>query len=154
MTRKSTTTTKIHVTSHHIGWALQEKSTLCAVALALRDANDDWVLPRVTQDDIRYTDRRTNQRVIIPTPPKVAQFIDRFDAKREYVGPITFELDMSKAVTRPMKHLQPSQVIAQAERDGNRPKHRTTQKKIPASMAIKNTNKRERRPVEITGLVD
>jgi hypothetical protein len=144
---------KIHVNHHHIDWALQQKSTLCAVSLALRDANDDWVLPRVTQDTIRYTDRRTQERVIIPTPPEVAEFIDAFDRQREAVGPITFNLDLRKAERRPMTHIQPSEAIAQAERRRKREalNPRTTQKKTPQ---FTNTSKRELRNVEVTGLVD
>jgi hypothetical protein len=145
--------TKIQVTSQMVNYALQQTSTLCAVALALRDANDDWILPRVTQNDIRYTDRRTGQRVTIPTPKKVAAWIDKFDRQREAVSPFSFDLDLAQATVRPIKHLQPSEVIAQAKRDKERRKVRTTQKKVPSG-TFKNTNKRELRPVEVTGVLD
>ena len=140
---------RINVTSTMVDFALQQKSTLCAVALALRDANDDWILPRVTQTDIRYTDRRTQQRIIVPTPPEVAKFIDQFDRKREYVKPFSFDLDLSTAVARPMTHAQPSEAIKKAERRkaAEAKKPRTTQKKLPAR-TFSNTNKRELRPVE------
>lgn len=146
---------EINVTSTMVDYALQQKSTLCAVALALRDADDDWILPRVTQTDIRYTDRRTHERVIIPTPPEVAEFIDKFDRKREAVKPFTFELDMSQATKRPMTHLQPSQAIAKAEarKRAEAKKPRTGQKRLPPR-TFNNTNKRELRPIEVTGLVD
>jgi hypothetical protein len=143
---------KIQVTRNMVDYALQQTSTLCAVALALRDANDDWILPRVTQEDIRVTDRRTGKRITIPTPPKVAAWIDKFDRQREAVGAFSFDLDLTQATTRPMQHITPSGAIKQAERNA-RAKVRNTQKRTPANY-FKNTNKRELRPAEVTGLVD
>jgi hypothetical protein len=142
----------VTVTRNMVDYALQQTSTLCAVALALKDANDDIILPRVTQKDIRYTDRRTGQRVTVPTPPEVSAFIDRFDRRRELVKPFAFDLDLSEAKTRPIKHAQPSQLIRQAEL--NRQTRERRQAKIPVAIRPKNTSKRELRPVEITGMVD
>lgn len=101
-----------------VDYALQQTSTLCGVALGLREANDDWILPRVTQDDIRVTDRRTGERLIWKTPPRVSKWIDKFDRQREAVGPIAFVLGEPDA-RRPIAHRQPSQIIADAERVRN-----------------------------------
>lgn len=136
---------RIQVTRNMVDYALQQTSTMCAVALALRDANDDWVLPRVTQDDIRFTDRRTKERIVIPTPPKVAEFIDKFDRRREAVKPFAFDLDLSQAETRPVEHKQPSQMIRQKQLRENPGMRR--QRRIPAAVAPKNTSKRELRPL-------
>lgn len=155
-TRKPTpVTVQVNVTRNMVDYALQQTSTMCAVALALRDANDDWVLPRVTQDDIRFTDRRTNERVIIKTPQKVSSFIDKFDRQREAVRPFTFELDLTQAERRPVRKLQPSQILKQAgydaTREGPYAHHSKTsprrQARIPVAIAPTNTSKRELRPV-------
>lgn len=146
--------TKIQVTRTMVDYALQQTSTLCAVALALRDANDDWVLPLVTQDEIRYTDRRTQERVILSTPPKVAEWIDRFDKKRELVKPFSFELDTTNAVRRPIVRKQPSEMIRQAVLRKDKDKVIRRQRKIPVGSRPKNTSKRELRPAEVTGLAD
>lgn len=145
---------RINVTRNMVDYALQQTSTMCAVALALRDANDDWVLPRVTQEDIRFTDRRTHERVIIPTPAKVAEFIDKFDRQREAVAPFNFDIDLSTAERRPMKRLQPTQLIKQAERDRQRKDSQGRRQKRTPAGSFNNTSKRELRPPEITGFVD
>lgn len=142
----------VDVTRNMVHYALQQTSTLCAVALAIRDASDDYVYPRVTQQDIRWTDRRTGQRVIVPTPPEVATWIDKFDRQKEAVSPFGFDLDLSEAKTRPIQRLQPSQQIKQSET--NRKTRERRQKRIPVAVAPKNTSKRELRPVEVTRLVD
>jgi hypothetical protein len=108
---------KVAVTRDMVDYALQQTSTLCAVALALRDANEDgdWILPRVDQDTIRVTDRRAGERYTWRTPRKVANYIDKFDRQREAVGPMTFVLGEPDEV-RPIRHRQPSEIIADAER--------------------------------------
>lgn len=152
--KRSTKDTTVHVdvTRNMVHYALQQTSTLCAVALALRDANDDYVLPRVTQEEIRWTNRRTGERVSIPTPPEVSTWIDQFDRQREAVRPFGFDLDMSQATVRPVEHKQPSQLIRQAQLRQDNGMRR--QRKIPVGTRPKNTSKRELRPVEISGLVD
>ena len=154
MTRRKSTQNSVHVdvTSNMVHYALQQTSTLCAVALAIKDASDDYILPRVTQKDIRYTDRRTGHRVTVPTPPEVATWIDKFDRQREQVAPFGFDLDLSQATMRPIIKLQPSQLIRNAANHKKTAERR--QKKIPVAIRPKNTSKRELRPVEVTGLVD
>lgn len=106
---------KVQVTRNMVDYALQQTSTLCAVALALRDANEDgdWILPHVDQDTIRVTDRRTQQRYIWKTPKKVANYIDKFDRQREAVGPMAFVLGEPDEI-RSMTRRQPSEMIQQA----------------------------------------
>ncbi len=108
-------TTTVQVTRLMVDYALQQTSTMCGVALALREANPDWELPRVTQKDIRVTDRRTGKRLIWKTPRRVATWIDKFDRRREAVGPMAFVLGEPDQ-TRPIKHRQPSQIIADSQR--------------------------------------
>jgi len=155
MAKKVSEQVLVQVTRNMVNYALQQTSTMCAVALALRDANDDWVLPRVTQDDIRFTDRRTGERVIVKTPPKVSAFIDKFDRQRETVRPFNFEIDLSQAERRPVKRRQPSEILKQALYDQGRNEpyshHAASsprrQARIPAAVAPTNTSKRELRPV-------
>lgn len=152
MTRRKTATVHVDVTRNMVHYALQQTSTLCAVALALRDADDDFVLPRVTQEEIRWTNRRTGERVSVPTPPEVSVWIDQFDRRREAVKPFGFDLDLSQATVRPVVRQQPSEMIRQAELRRDRTIRR--QRKIPVGSRPKNTSKRELRPVEVTGLVN
>lgn len=137
---------KVQVTRLMVNYALQQTSTLCAVALALRDANEDgdWILPRVTQDTIRVTDRRTGERLTWKTPKKVAAYIDKFDREREAVGPMSFVLGEPDEV-RPIKHRQPSQIIADAQRFKAHRERQTAEGTRPGRVRpVGFTNTRER----------
>lgn len=136
--------TKVQVTRLMVDYALQQTSTMCGVALALREANDDWILPRVTQETIRVTDRRTGKRLVWRTPPRVAKWIDKFDRQREATGPIAFVLGEPDQ-ERPIKHRQPSQIIRDSERFKARRARWSATGTRPTRQLVKGfTNTRER----------
>lgn len=109
---------KVAVTSQLVQYALQQTNSRCAIALAIKDASDDFVLPRVDQKTIRVTDRRTGKRYIFNTPEKIAKWIDNFDRNRELVEPIRFDLNLEDAdEVKPMRHMDVHTAIAQTQRD-------------------------------------
>lgn len=131
---------KVHVTKPLINWALQQTSTACAIALALKNVDDEICYARVDQDTIRFTDRRTNTRYVFKTPPRLAAWIDSFDRDREGVRPINFTLDLGEPLTaRPVRRLQPSQLAHQAEAGRER-----RSKGTPANPALTTRNGSER----------
>jgi hypothetical protein len=90
---------KININRNNINWAIQQSNTQCAIAQALIEMDDDIIYPRVTQDEIRFTSRRNGERYVFKTPPKAAKWIDKFDHNPNEVGPMSFDLD----ITRPAK---------------------------------------------------
>lgn len=111
----------VRVTRNILHWALTQSSTQCAVARAIKDADDRLSYPRVTQSKIAFTDMETGTRYSFKTPPAIATFIDSFDSDPEHTKPVTFMLDLDKAEqVRPVKRTPIEQAIAQAERQRNR----------------------------------
>lgn len=88
----------VRVTTKLIHWALTQSSTQCAIAQALRDANDEWERPWVNQKSIGFTDRDTHVRYSFATPAPIAEWISKFDADPSSVKPLTFKLDVVKEV--------------------------------------------------------
>lgn len=91
------TITTVRVDRRLIAWALQQTSTQCAIALALKDANDNFVRPVVTQEAIHVTDARSGIRYHFKTPKKIAEWIDQFDRSPETTKPLTFTVDLTEA---------------------------------------------------------
>lgn len=88
---------RVQITRKLIDWALQQTSTQCAIALALKDAgNGDIVRPIVTQKTIAFTDARSGLRYTYFTPDKIATWIDTFDRDPSSVKPLVFTLDTSQ----------------------------------------------------------
>ena len=111
----------VRVTRNILHWALTQSSTQCAVARALKDADERISYPRVDQKKIAFTDMETGTRYSFKTPEPIATFIDSFDRDPGHTKPITFMLDLSKAEkVRPVKRTPIEQAIAQAERQRNR----------------------------------
>lgn len=145
----------VTVTRNMIHWAIQQTSTQCAIALALRDASDDFVFPHVDQNVIRVSDRRTGLRYEFKTPDVVAKWIDRFDRDVTKVRPFTFELHLEDAdKIKPVQRTPLPKLLKIAENYRNQKVHRnapqggrTTQKKLSAG-TTKNTSKRELRDVD------
>jgi hypothetical protein len=111
----------VRVTRDLIAHALEQTSTMCAVAVALKAADEDIVRPRVTQTTIAFTDARSGKRYVFDTPDKIAKFIDAFDRGRELARPFNFgvDLDGAKKVKEP-KHRSVQKAIDQAQRDRDR----------------------------------
>ena len=86
----------VRVTKKLIHWALTQSSTQCAIAQAVRDANDEWERPWVNQKSIGFSDHATGTRYNFPTPQILADWISQFDADPTQVKPITFEIDVVK----------------------------------------------------------
>lgn len=86
--------TRININRNNIDWAIQQSNTQCAIAQALVEMDDDIIYPRVTQDEIRFTSRRTGHRYVYKTPPKAAKWIDQFDHNPNQVTPMSFDLDV------------------------------------------------------------
>lgn len=114
---------RVNVTRKMIDFALQQTSTNCAIALALKDSevngNDDAImLPHVDQKTIRFTDRVNGVRYTIPTPERIAKFIDDWDHARELARPFQFTIDLDDpaVIVKPMKHASQDKLIAMAER--------------------------------------
>lgn len=106
---------KVHVTRDLVGYALQQSNTNCAIALALKNADQNIIFPKVTQTKISYTDRSTGQRYTFDTPEKLAKWIDRFD-RGESPAPINFEVNPELATkVRPIRRLQPSSLAHEAK---------------------------------------
>lgn len=79
----------IEVTLRDIRDGVPEWSCRCPVALAIARATGCWpVIVRV--DEVEWVDA-DGKRHVVPLPPELAEFIDRFD-RRKRVGPLTFEL--------------------------------------------------------------
>lgn len=114
---------RVSVSRKMIDFALQQTSTNCAIALALKDSevngNDDAVmLPHVDQKTIRFTDRVNGVRYTIPTPERIAKFIDDWDHARELARPFQFTIDLDDpaVIAKPMRHASQEKLIAMAER--------------------------------------
>lgn len=153
MKRKAVSTVDVNVTRDMIDVALTQRSTLCAIALALRDAdiNGNYERPWVTQDRIAVTDRSTDQRYewdADQIPETIKTWIDQFDRNPNKVRPFTFKLDLSTARVVRRQH---TSAMAAIKKEQDRSKVRNTQKKIPAAQrgGIKHTTKRELRPVDL-----
>lgn len=107
---------EVHVTRQMIDYALEQTSTRCAVSLALKDADDAYILPMVDQDYIRVTNRSSGERLTFTTPARIAKFIDEWDRGIKLMKPFSFTLDTDEADVRPIRHMQPSELIRTAER--------------------------------------
>lgn len=95
----------VRVTRKLLDWAIQQTSTQCAVALGLKDADEDIIRPKVTQDAIAFTDYRTDARYTFDVPEHIAKKIDAFDRDPSSVKPFTFTLDLDEArEIRPSVH--------------------------------------------------
>lgn len=145
---------EVHVTRDMIHWAMQQTSTQCAIALAVRDADPDgdWVMPDVRQGRIAVSDRRTGQRLVwTDVPKKIQTWIDQFDRDPSKVKPFTFTLDVTAAETRPMARLSVHDAVELAKKRAGLKVETRNQKKIPASSrgGIRHTSKRELRDVVV-----
>lgn len=111
----------VRVTRDHIGHAIRQTSTQCAVAIALKDAGD-FYRPVVTQEKIKFTDMTTGLRYEFDTPPKIAELIERFDALGPQTAkPASFTIDLDEATkVTPIKRRQPSELLEQAKKDRER----------------------------------
>lgn len=114
---------RVNVSRKMIDFALQQTSTNCAIALALKDSelngNEDAVmLPHVDQKTIRFTDRVNGVRYTIPTPERIAKFIDDWDHSRALARPFQFTIDLDDpaVIAKPMRHASQEKLIAMAER--------------------------------------
>lgn len=155
MTRRKAkpSTVDVTVTRDMIDVALTQRSTLCAIALALRDADPDgdFERPWVDQNRIAFTNRRTDERYEFDAdqiPEEIKTWIDQFDRNPNKVKPVTFQLDLSQARVVPRQH---TGAMAAIKKEQDRTKVRNTQKRIPAAQRgeIRHTSKRELRDVEI-----
>jgi hypothetical protein len=107
---------KVTVTREMVGYALQQTNSNCAIALALKDANPDFIYPRITQESISVTDIREGKRYTFHTPDKMAKWIDKFD-RGESPSPFSFELNIEEAdKVVEVRRLQPSELAKQATR--------------------------------------
>lgn len=125
----------IRVTRNLLDWALQQTSTQCAIALAIKDADDDFQRPKVTQETISFADARTGVRYTFPTPARLAKLIDDFDRDPSTVRPTSFVLDLDEAETRPIKRASITQLVAASKKrrdkeDSVRPARSITAAKI------------------------
>jgi hypothetical protein len=117
---------KVRVTRALVQQAIRQDNAHCGIALALKELGFDR--PKVTQDSISYSNPETGQRVTYTTiPAKVQKWLDDFDSHHALPGPLTFDLNEDEAdVVKPIHRSQPSQLIAQAQRDKDRPVHKIT----------------------------
>lgn len=173
MTRQLPAKVRVQVTRNMIHWAVTQRSTQCAVALAIRDADPDGLFERpwVTQDRIAFTDRYTDQRYewdADQIPDKIKTWIDQFDRDPGKCRPFSFTLEIASArVTRLVHKTRAEQSIHQRTHNRNfEAKHPSRrqyeeekaaavverrQAKIPAAQrdGIVHTSKRELRPVVV-----
>lgn len=113
---------RVRVNSKNIQWALTQSSSHCAIAQALIDLDDSITYPRVTQEEIRFTDRQTGERKVYKTPKRVAKWIDEWDRNPEGVSPMSFDLDLSNPdIARPVRRAQPSERVAESLRKKRKP---------------------------------
>jgi hypothetical protein len=123
----------VRVTKQMIDWALRQSTSQCAIALALRDADDYFSHPSVNQKEIRVTDHRTGQRYVFKTPPALARWVDKFD-RGEPVKPVTFALDLSQAdAVREVHRTSVRALVNQARRDRERKVMPARETPIPRS---------------------
>lgn len=150
--RKAPSTIDVNVTRDMIHWALTQKSTQCAIALAIRDANENFVFPNVTQEAISVSDRSTGMRYTwTDVPEKIQRWIDQFDRDPSKVKPFTLTLDLDGAEAKPMQHLSVQKAVELTKRRLEKKVNTRNQKRIPASNrgGIRFTSKRELRDVEV-----
>lgn len=130
------TKVRINVTRDMIDYAVQQTSTSCAVSLALKESSDgDYILPKVNQNTISFTDRRSNTRYTVPTPPKVAEFIDTWDRDKTKARRFTFEMDLAspKVSRKPVRRLTPIEAAKSAQRRRERGTHGAVTPEQPRS---------------------
>lgn len=125
----------IRVTRTLLDWALQQTSTQCAIALAIKDADDDFQRPKVTQQTISFADARTGVRYTFPTPARLAKLIDDFDRDPTVVRPTSFTLDLNDAEVKPIRHATVRQLVKASKKrreaeDAVRPARSITTSKI------------------------
>lgn len=156
MARKKPKVVDVNVTRDMIHYAVTQTSTLCAIALAMRDADVDgnFERPWVSQDRIAITDRYTDQRYeweADQIPEEIKTWIDQFDRDPGKVRPFTFQLDLSQAKVVPRQHTTALQAVAKNRSNQQQEAKRLTQQRIPAAQRkeIKHTTKRELRDVEV-----
>lgn len=108
----------VRVTRDILHWALTQSSTNCAVALALKEADDRFTHPKVTQETIAFTDAHEDVRYTIPTPKRIADYITAFDHDPQGVKPLTFTIDLDEpdVQVRPSHHATVPQKIKEAKR--------------------------------------
>lgn len=146
----------VNVTRDMIHYAVTQTSTLCAIALAMRDADIDgnFERPWVSQERIAITDRLTDQRYewdAEQIPDTIKTWIDQFDRDPGKVRPFTFQLDLSQARVVPRQHTTAMQAVAKDKSNQQQKRKRETQARIPAAhrSGIRHTTKRELRDVEV-----
>lgn len=156
MPRKAKPTmVEVNVNRDMIDHALTQRSTLCAIALAIRDADvdGDFERPWITQNRIAFTNRRTDERYEFEAdqiPDEIKTWIDQFDRNPSKVKPFSFTLDLSQAKVIKRKHDAPLEAIKKRAEYEKLRERRTTQKKIPRALeGIRNTSKRELRDVDV-----
>lgn len=125
----------IRVTRNLLDWALQQTSTQCAIALAIKDADDDFQRPKVTQQSMSFADARTGVRYTFPTPARLAKLIDDFDRDPSSVKPTSFTLDLDDAEVKPIKRATITQLVEaskkrRAQEDSVRPARSITTSKV------------------------
>ncbi len=98
----------IRVTQEMIDIATQRHRGDCAVAIAIRLADDRLGWARVDRDQISISDRTDEVRRVWVTPARVRSFIDTFDLNRVAAQPFTFTLDPDVAFkVKPMVKTPP-----------------------------------------------
>ncbi len=110
---------EVRVTQDLVRAAIRQNDTRCGIALALRELSDDIYMPRVNQNTISFSDRRTGQRYTYATPAKAAKWIDSFDGSGPIPKPLTFELG-EPIKARPIHRSQPSELVRKSDHDAAR----------------------------------
>lgn len=106
---------KIVVSREIVDIALQRNNHHCGIAMGIKLCDPNFVMPRVTQEGISFSDLATGQRLYFDTPPELAKWIDKFD--RGQAGPITFDIDTDHPKkSRPIKHATPQKLAAISKR--------------------------------------
>lgn len=112
---------EINVDQECINHAIQHTSTRCAIAMAIKTASPYYSHPVVTADKVVFTDTRTETRYTWKLgddegSEQIRRFIGSWDTKKNTVRPTVLQFNTADAVAKPVRHAQPSELIAMAER--------------------------------------
>ena len=106
---------KIEVTADLIALARQQDKGKCAVALAIRLANENLVRVRVTRDTISFTNTSEDQRYTLRSAEEIGSFVDRFDLSKSNVEPFVTVVDPQRALqVKPVRHSNPLKHVVSA----------------------------------------
>lgn len=118
---------KIQVTADLIALARQQDKGRCAVALAIRLANENLVRVQVTRDTISFTNVSEDQRYTIRSPEPIGEFVDRFDLAKANVDSFEAVVDPQRALQiKPVRHSSPLRVVKEAPKKSRNAKKRST----------------------------